>query len=386
MLDRILIVDDDRNLLDSLRRQLRKHFDIVTALGPQEGLNALNEQGPFAVVVSDLRMPVMDGVVFLSHASRIAPDSVRIMLTGNADLANAVKAVNEGRIYRFLTKPCETAILVQVLEQGAEQFRLVQAEKELLEKTLRGSIQMLTDLLSTLNPEVFGRASVIKNYAHAVAEELQAEELWKIDTAALLSQIGYVTLPEALAKKVSQGAELTEAESRLYEAHPKVAADLLSHIPRIEAVVESVLYQLKRFNGGGVPNDRRRGADIPLGARILKVASDFDQLLSQGLSKSDAVGILRSRRGHYDPAVLDALEKVLGVHGEALIREVAVADLTEGMVFSEDVRAVNGRMLLPRGHTARPIIIQRLQTIPDNMGIAEPLRVHLPNPPLESGS
>jgi DNA-binding NtrC family response regulator len=120
----ILVVDDDRNLLHSLVRGLRKNFLIEAALGPQEGLKILSEKGPFAVIVSDLRMPVMDGIQFLSKAKTITPDSVRIILTGNADLQNAIEAVNKGNIYRFLTKPCPSHLLSAVLEQAIEQYRL----------------------------------------------------------------------------------------------------------------------------------------------------------------------------------------------------------------------------------------------------------------------
>ena len=134
-------------------------------MGPREGLKILSRKGPFAVILSDLRMPVMDGIQFLSETKTITPDSVRIILTGNADLQNAIEAVNKGNIYRFLTKPCPGHLLRAVLEQAVEQYRLVTAEKELLEKTLKGSVKVLSELLSLVNPEAFGKSSRIKLYA-----------------------------------------------------------------------------------------------------------------------------------------------------------------------------------------------------------------------------
>jgi len=388
MQDRILLVDDDKNLLDSLKRQLRKHFDVKVALGPKEGLIAVTQDGPFAVIVSDLRMPIMDGIQFLANVSKLEPDSVRIMLTGNADLNNAIEAVNHGNIYRFLTKPCAIDTFVQVLNQGVRQYRLVQSEKELLEQTLRGSIQMLTDLLSMLNPDVFGRASIIKNYAHDVAVSMGASELWKIDTAAMLSQIGCLTLPEPLLEKIFSGTDPNDAEMRRYEAHPAITAELLSHIPRIEAITDAIRYQSKHFDGSGVPEDAVKGKELPLGARILKVVTDFDLLESRGASKSESLLILEKRVGCYDPAVVEALEAVLGVQAESKIREVSLADLSAGMlftedvlvarmIFTEDVRAANGRTLVTRGQQVSPVIIKRLINFTENMEIVEPLRVRM---------
>jgi len=116
MEQKILFVDDDANILAAFRRHLRKRFHFDTALGPEEGLKAVVEKGPYAVVVSDLRMPKMDGIEFLTHVKEIAPDTVRMMLTGHADLHNTIEAVNEGNIFRFLTKPCPVDELSKALQ------------------------------------------------------------------------------------------------------------------------------------------------------------------------------------------------------------------------------------------------------------------------------
>lgn len=130
MKPRVLFVDDDTNILESFRTILRRRYDLDTAEGPARGLAMIRESGPYAVVVSDLRMPEMDGVVFLSEVARIAPDAVRIMLTGHADLEASMHAVNEGRIFRFLTKPIAPATLILSLDAAVEQYRLVAAVKE----------------------------------------------------------------------------------------------------------------------------------------------------------------------------------------------------------------------------------------------------------------
>ncbi|MGD8765549.1 MAG: response regulator, partial [Desulfobacteraceae bacterium] len=135
MSNKILFVDDDTNLLAAFRRQLRKQFQIDTAEGGQQGLELVKANGPYAVIVSDFRMPLMDGIEFLSRIREIAPETVRIMLTGNADLQAAIQAVNEGNIFRFLTKPCSVDILGESLITGIENYQHAVGEREYNEKT-----------------------------------------------------------------------------------------------------------------------------------------------------------------------------------------------------------------------------------------------------------
>ena len=374
----ILLVDDDRNLLNSLVRGLRKHFLIKTALGPEEGLKILSGKGRFAVIVSDLRMPVMDGIQFLSKAKTISPDSVRIILTGNADLQNAIEAVNKGSIYRFLTKPCPSHLLRGVLKQAVEQYRLVTAEKELLEKTLKGSVKVLSELLSLVNPEAFGKSSRIKLYASDVAKHLNISHIWRIETAAMLSQIGCVTLSEEIIRKIHQGRELTKEETDRFEAHPKIGSQLLSHIPRMEEIAEIIACQDRHFDGKGQIQDPRKGENIPLGARILKVVLDFDALESKGLSKDDALKELVRREGWYDPQVLSALKAIWGVKKKYVIRDMSVDKLRARMIFAEDVETLGGQLLISRGQEVTLALKERLRNFAAGAGVREPIRLFVP--------
>ncbi len=146
-MEQILFVDDDQNILNAYCRALRKEFRIETALGGEEGLEMIAGHETYAVIVTDMRMPGMDGIQFLAQVKEQSPDTIRIMLTGNADQQTAIEAVNEGNIFRFLTKPCPAEVLGQVLAEGIQQYRAIKAEKQLLAKTIQGSAQMFTDLL-----------------------------------------------------------------------------------------------------------------------------------------------------------------------------------------------------------------------------------------------
>lgn len=132
--EKILFVDDEPAVLDGYQRLLRRDFAVNTAVGGFEGLAAIQANGPFAVVISDMRMPEMNGVEFLVQVRQKAPDSVRMLLTGHADLYAAIDAVNRGNIFRFLTKPCNKEALVDAIQSGLAQYRAAGAQRALARK------------------------------------------------------------------------------------------------------------------------------------------------------------------------------------------------------------------------------------------------------------
>ena len=149
---KVLCVDDEPQVLEGLALHLRRSYDVVTATSGAAALDVLGKDGVTAVIISDMRMPAMDGAAFLSRARQLVPDATRILLTGQSSLAAAIGAVNDGHIFRFLTKPCAPPALMAAVGDGAEQHRLVRAEKVLLEQTLHGSIKAMTDILALANP------------------------------------------------------------------------------------------------------------------------------------------------------------------------------------------------------------------------------------------
>ncbi len=373
--DKILFVDDEVNVLDAFKRQLRKRFHFDTALGPEEGLLSVSKKGPYAVVVSDLKMPKMNGIEFLSKVKEMAPDTVRIMLTGHGDLNNAMEAVNEGNIFRFLTKPCPVDSLSKALTAGLEQYRLIRSEKELLENTLKGSIKVLTDLLAIANPEAFGRSSRVRELSKKVAAYMGIGDTWQIETAALLSHIGFITIPEETLYKIYKNEELTGEELQLFQMHSLISSDLIKNIPRLEGVAEIIAFQEKLFNGSGLPLDHPGGEKIPLGARILKVALDYDSLQSSGNSPSECISELNSRNGYYDPEVLKALEMTLGLQVKYELKLVTVGQLRTGMIIGEDIRSLKGRLLVTKGQEITQALIERLKNFSRISAIKEPLKV-----------
>lgn len=354
MTERILFVDDEPNILDTFRRNLRRAFDVATAEGPEQGLQALENAGPFAVVVSDLRMPVMDGIAFLEHVRERAPDAVRIILSGHGDFATAVAAVNRGAVFRFLTKPCPPEELVGVLRDGLRQHRLVVAERELLRGTLRGSVQVLTDVLALVNPEAFGRSERIRDLVVKLGARLDAKPLWQLELASMLCQLGCVALPPDTLRKRLSGEDLTAEEQQIWGMHPEIAANLLTNIPRLGEVAAMIGAQ-----------QLPPGPDVPLGARILRAALDYDVELRRGLSPSLAVAALRVQAERYDPAVLAALAASVADASDVPMREVPLTGLRPGMVLARDLTNAAGTPLLMAGQRLSDASISRLRNLSD---------------------
>jgi response regulator RpfG family c-di-GMP phosphodiesterase len=364
---RILCVDDEEFILDGLRDTLRRGFEVHTATGATQALGMLRkEPDAYAVILSDMRMPGMFGSEFLREARTVAPNAVRMLLTGYADVDSAIRAVNDAQLFRFLTKPCEPEQLVRACIAALAQHRLITAERVLLEQTLRGSVNALVEVLALTSPAAFGRAGRVKGLVGKVAGQLELENQWEIEVAAMLSHIGAVTLPAETAEKLYSGNVLTPAESAMVDRMPQFARRLLANIPRLEGVIGL----LDAYNNpAGFAADQ-----VPVGAQILRIAVDYDELESSGLTDSVALGALRGR-GSYDATLLDAFSRAVGVgRGTPVVRELRLAGLRTGMTLADDVRTLAGGLLVARGYTVTDQLIERLENL-NAGGVREPLRV-----------
>ena len=380
---RVLLVDDDVNLLESFKRQLRKKAELVTAEGAKAGIEAAARQGPFAVVVSDYNMPGMNGVDMLRVIRHGCPDTVRVLLTGHADLEIAIQAVNEGNIFRLLTKPCPPETIEKVLDDAFRHHDLITAERELLEKTLTGSVAVLCDLISLVKPDVFGRVSRILPFLRGVSKRLSDPRPWETQTAAQLSVVGFITLPDSLIGKVEKGKALTDDEEKQFLSHPAFGARLVAKIPRMESVAAIVAYQEKRFDGLGPPRDEVKGEQIPLGARILKAVVDLDILLANGMQKSEAIIKLERRKGVYDPTVVEALAGVINEQARYIMQKVHLHGLEPGMIMAEDLygqRGTESVLLIAKGREMNETVIEFLLDNSRTIKINQPVAVIQPMP------
>lgn len=376
--ERVLFVDDERSVLDGIRRALRKQMDIHTAVGGVEGLKLMQEQGPFALVVSDMRMPGMSGPQFLAKVRECAPETVRVILSGQADFQATIAAVNEGHIYRFLSKPCPADQLLAAITDGLNQYRLITAERVLLEQTLSGSVKMLIEILGLVSPAASSRASRLQRYAIALSKALQLPERWQWGLAAYVSQIGCVALPKDLLLKVEAAQPLSEEEKRLYESHPEVAGKLLAAIPRLEEVAAIVTAQFGGISFAGRPDDVSQWDICGTGQLLLRTSLEFDRLTAHGSSRDAAVQSLSKSELALPPTVVNALHSLPIARREFITREVRLKDLALGMILDEDLVSPKGIRLVPSGHEVTRTLLVRLTSIAGGVGVAEPFRVRVP--------
>ncbi|MCX7044745.1 MAG: response regulator [Candidatus Sumerlaeota bacterium] len=388
MSGRILCVDDEQSILTFLKRMAQQEkMEVTCAQNGAEGLKQIQDSGPFAVIISDLQMPEMDGIEFLAKARELSPESIRIMLTGHAEISTAVEAINKGRVFRFLTKPCDPEDLILVLRAALEQYRLEHAEKALLEKTLTGCVQVLMDLLAMMDEEIFGQSVALRAMVRSLAKRWNIKDSWELEISAMLMKIGMITLPPELQLKLKKGVPLDAAESELAQRIPQIGHDLVDNIPRMARVADNILYQSKWFNGTGFPTDAILGEQIPIGARILHALSEF---LEQRVDKTNPIstfhGMMRNE-GRFDPQILDFIYKGFGMPGsltpptqappppKQLIMEIPLVDLKIGHVLADDIRTQDGRSVVTSGSEISGTQLAKIRNYSAGYGVIEPIKI-----------
>lgn len=375
-MNKILLVDDEENILSAYKRTLRSKFKVYTAQGAKEGLEVFEANKPFGVVVSDYNMPGMKGIEFLAKIRSISPETVRVILTGYADVNTAINAVNEGNIFRFLTKPCPKDQLIKAIYDSFQQYQLIMSEKELLDKTLKGSIRVLIDILSVVNPSAFSQANRFSNLAKKIAVRLKIKRLWEIEIASLLSQIGCVAVPGEIIEKRNQGKELTENESEIFLSHPNIGFELLRNIPRLEKITEAIACQFYRYDGEDQPEDYKVGDSIPIISRILKVIADHESYTHYGHSNEEALEIMKKDIGAYDENVLVALEsEIMGIEEGFYVKNVNIDELSNGMILAQDIKDNRGMLLIAKDNVISDVSLHRLMNYTKVNHIPEPVKV-----------
>ena len=368
-LPRVLLVDDEPNVLEGLERTLFGDYDVFTAESGAEGLETIEQEGPFSVVVSDMRMPEMNGAAFLARVHQTAPDTVRVLLTGQADMDSAIAAVNEGNIFRFLCKPCPQDLLFRSLEAAVKQYELTTAERDLLENTLKGAVKVLTEVLSLASPVAFSRSDQIKELVAHMAGRLELENRWSYEVAGMLSHIGCITLPPDTLERIYAGQAISDDEESMFADHPEVGHRLLVNIPRLDAVARMIRGQ----NDPATTTDEKER----MGAEMLRVALAVDRLMAAGSGLRNAVNELR-RLGGYDERLLAAVWDFRGEKPSEVVRALGVAELQSFMILDEDVFAKNGNVLVPKGRELSNVLVERLKNWGRGIGIVEPIRVRVP--------
>jgi DNA-binding response OmpR family regulator len=371
--NRVLFVDDEQRLLDGIRRSLRSKYTVITANSGADGLaelaKATTEGDQFAVIVSDMMMPGMNGAEFLTQARAAAPDATRMILSGQADLTSTIAAVNNADLFRFLTKPIEPDTLTSALDAGLRQYQLVMSERELLQSTLAGAVDVLVEVLALASPLAHRRTAKVKAVLQATAAQLGLLDDWRLNVAAMLSQVGCIAVPGPILERIDQGKMLSDDEEQMFLGHPELAGRLLARIPRLEEVAGWIAEQVTD------PRSMPRGTQLedPKAAYLAVVA--FLAAFDIGRAPREITRDLEAT-GLYSQRVLDAvLEAAAVLTPKGRVVEMRVHAVRPGMVLDEDVRTTTGLVLVRKGERVTEVIAARLENFARSVGIEEPLKV-----------
>ncbi|MCH8618682.1 HD domain-containing phosphohydrolase [Undibacterium sp. TS12] len=404
----LLFVDDEPNILSSLRRLFRPHsYKILIANSGQEGLDIM-EKETVDLVISDMRMPVMDGAVFLTNVKARWPNTIRLLLTGYADIQSTIDAINRGEIYRYITKPWNDNDIVLVVKQALERKYLENEKKRLEELTFRQneelkslnanleakveertadlkkahasllvandklksnfltSIKVFSNVIEMRGNKLVGHSRRVADLSRKLAKKLNLDsrETQEIFVAALMLDIGKIGFSdELLATPVSQmnGEELGQ-----FHKHTLRAEQLLMPLQDLQTAAKIIRHQHERFDGRGFP-DGLTGENIPFGARILALASDYDNLqngslVAKRVSVEDAQAIIiRGAGNRYDEKVVLAFRQIINnLPDDVDDKEISIMHLEPGMILSADVISKDGMLLLPADYVLDQHIIGKL--------------------------
>jgi len=265
------------------------------------------------------------------------------------------------------------------LVDGIKQYRLVMAERDLLENTLKGSVQVLTSILELVNPLAFSRTSRIQNYVSQICKRLNVQDIWQYELAAMLSQIGCVAVPSDTLLKVYAGGDLSVEELQMFRDHPQLGRQLLSNIPRLEKVSEMVSGQLTGIQETAHDSDALPSDPGLLGAEILRAAMDFDSLISRGKSATQALGKMKSGNNGYHPDILQTLREIRVAQVEMQSKVVKIRDLNDSMILAENIQTQNGALLAAKDQQVSVSVRKLLINYVEQKAIPETVSVLIPS-------
>lgn len=366
---RVLCVDDEPEVLEGIKQNLRRSFNLHLATDPAQALAKMKDK-KFAVIVSDMRMPAMNGAEFLQRSRETNPDATRILLTGQCDINTAISAVNDGQIFRFLNKPCSSKDLKSVLDLAIKQHQLISAEKELLQKTLKGSVKLLTDALAITSPLAFSCAKRVHKRVAQVSSVLALNDTWDLEIASLLSQLGTISLNDETLKKMYYGTDLNSEELVAIQKVDALTKRLLGNIPRLDAVV-SLLEEVQSMHQGGT-------ASKSLPAQILYFALQLDKLENRGVQTSLAINTVHSEDIAWNADMVKVFMEHIGSGGvPETIKELPLAAIQEGMILAQDLYTTAGALLVGRGFEVTEGFAAKLRSFKKDY-VKEPIQLIVP--------
>lgn len=360
----VLCVDDEPRVLRALSLTLGLDFDVEIAESGQDALDLLDKRDGCGVVVSDMRMPGMSGAELLAEVRRRHPGTMRVLLTGHAEVEAAIAAINNGRIFRFLTKPCPDDELQETVREAMELHRLREAERDLLERTVTGVVQALVEVMTLALPHGLSRATGTRDALRRLRSDLGLEASWELETAAMLARIGWLAVPDETLQQHLLGEPLDGVGAQQVERAVLTTTAVIGHIPRFERVV-TLLQEVARVG-------RTPAADAAGDVAQLQAVLVLEELLLSGSTRTDALDRLRALS--FDRHLIDLLGLQQADRKAALL-QCAIREVLPGYVVAKDVLTGSGVPLVRSGAVLTPILIERLRNFAHSGAFDGQLRV-----------
>ncbi|QED28635.1 response regulator [Microvenator marinus] len=367
MTKKVLCVDDESLVLEGLENTLGWDFSVVTFTSGAEALDYLRSNSEeVGVIISDMRMPGMDGATFLSEVARSYPDIVRMLLTGYSDIESALRAINHGKIFRMLMKPIGAEELGGAVRDAFRQAELIEAEKVVLEGTLKGAIEALMEALSLASPLAMSRSRILERMVRHIGQTL-GDSNWEYETAALLALLGTIASPNSVLEKFAIGAPISPQEAETIEGYAELGYDMLKKIPRLERVAEIV----RRHRDPG----QSEAEFVKVGAQRLQASLLFDQQVLRGATPQEVSEHLR--RAGVSKEIVAALMSFRPPLSADASRFVDLAQLLPDMRLETDVHSKTGQLLLRKDTVLSWASIERLRNFDRGVGVETPLHVSM---------
>jgi CheY-like chemotaxis protein len=373
MPEKILFVDDDLNVLSGFQRVLRGRFQVEVAANAEKALQTLQADPDIAVIVSDYRMPVMNGVEFLTETVKVRPACIRILLTGEADTRAAGAAVNQGQIFRFLLKPCPGLILEKTLVAALKQYRLQIGEQVLLQQTVRETMELLVSVLSLTHPLAFTECMSLYQTIRILLADHTIPDKWEFEIAGLLSRLGHVALPADILEKRFRGKELSNSETRLFSSNPAFAANLIAKIPRLELVARIVAAQDLSLPDWPTWQPLNEMDRFIVGSQLLHISTLWNVFKHKDLPVSVFLWDLQTRR--IAPALVKSAEKLKMPDRAPKLKLVHASELESGMTLASDLMSDAGLLLLAKGSPLSPVVVECLKRRVDYCGLDKTVEI-----------
>ncbi len=362
MKTRILFLDDEQSVLNGFQRRLGFDYDLTLCTSGEDALKVIDELGPFAAVVTDMRMPQMNGIQFIRQARMVAPDSVYVMLTGNQDQATVIQAMNEGQVFRFLNKPCDHEALKRALDAALHQYRLVTSEKELLHKTFVGAVSALTEVLDLSQPTSSGQSSSIEHLMQALGEALEIANRWEYRLAARMSLLGLTFLPEQDRALLEVGSPTDLKFQEVYQRSASISTRLVEKIPRLQTIAKIIDTQSKIDGSIHFEEKDSPPEIIRIGATLLRVSTLWHAMTRSGLCADAAIKELLAVMPELCPKIIGTLKQNCLDFSHQQTIAVDIDELCEGLILAEDVVATDGSMLMRQGRRLSWATVEKLRS------------------------